>query len=690
LLRDRRAEGLTYQPALDGLRGLAVLAVLFFHAGHLRGGFLGVDLFFTVSGYLITSLLLDEHDRAGRIDLAAFWARRARRLLPALYVLIAVVVVVYAVWGQPGGAEALRDDGLAAVFYVANWHTIATGGYWDLFSAPSPFEHLWSLAIEEQFYLLWPIVAMLVVRKARRAPVALATVAAAGALVSTGLMAFFARSDLERAYLGTDTRVSSILVGAVAAVVLRQPGRRLAGSPVIPTVAWAAIVWLGITWATIEGSTTTALYRGGFLLHALAVAVVIVDVTLRPAGVLARLLSWRPVVAVGLVSYSLYLWHWPVFVWLTPERTGTSGWSLTGLRFVVAGVLAAASYLLVEHPIRLRVRDARVVAFGGVASAALLVAAIVFVGRPATDPGISAAALAPVGVASTTLVAEPVTDGPVIAPPTEPPTAPPTVAPTVPPTTAPTTPPTAPPPAVPSFVRTHPDDLPALRRATLDDPLRVVLVGDSYMFDAAPGIVAALEATGTVHVVDRSTLGFAITRDGWDGQLRAVIDEERPELVVAMWARFDVAWMAENDAAGYVIRLDEATRLLLGSGGHVLVVGLAPSVEGFIDPQPVSREINDLFARLPDTFPGQVTYLDPDPIVAPSGEATRSIPVAGGELRVRKPDLSHFCPDGAARFGQAVVDVLAVSAAVPPPTAPWYAGAWRQDPRYDDPPGACR
>jgi hypothetical protein len=344
-------------------------------------------------------------------------------------------------------------------------------------------------------------------------------------------------------------------------------------------------------------------------------------------------------VIVGLASYSLYLWHWPVFVWLTPARAGLSGWALTALRFGVAGALAAASYLLIEQPVRRRVYRVRAVAVGGIASAGALVAALLFVGQPRPGPGVTVAALAPTGTAAATSL--PVTSAPShTARATSPSIAPPT------------TPSTTLAQAVSTLVRTHPSVPPALRRPTAENPLRVVLVGDSYMFDAAPGIEAALESTGMARVEDHSTLGFAITRDGSDGQLRAVI-EERPDLVITMWARFDIVWMAENDAAAYAGRLDAATRLLVGSGAHVVVVvGLAPSVEGLLDPHPVPREINGLFARLPDAFPGQVTYLDPDPVVAPSGEATRSIAVPGGELRVRKPDLSHFCPDGAARFGQ--------------------------------------
>jgi len=185
-----------YQPALDGLRGVAVAGVIAFHLGHLSGGFLGVDLFFTLSGYLITRLLLVERAAKGGVDLKRFWTRRARRLLPALYALL-VATAVYAAWfARPDELEGIRGGGLSALVYVANWWAIVTGdGYWDLFTTPSPLEHLWSLSIEEQFYVVWPVAVVLLLGaalKVRR----LLVVSVVAAVASTALMALMSSGNL--------------------------------------------------------------------------------------------------------------------------------------------------------------------------------------------------------------------------------------------------------------------------------------------------------------------------------------------------------------------------------------------------------------------------------------------------------------------------------------------------------------
>ena len=285
---------LPHVPALDGLRGVAVVGVLAFHLGHLRGGYLGVDLFFVLSGFLITSLLLVEREGTGRIDLGAFWARRARRLLPALFLLLAAVAAYAATNPVDVVMSGLRADALATLAYIANWHAIvADKGYWDLFASPSLLEHTWSLAIEEQLYVVWPLVVFGALRFGRRAVLGTALVlAAASALAMVVLHG--AGDDTSRVYFGTDTRAAAVLVGAALAA---WRGSRFRGAPAVGAVAAAL---LGVAWCTVPG-TAGWLYEGGFLVCSIAGAVVLAG-ALQP-GPLATVLSARPLRHLGVISY---------------------------------------------------------------------------------------------------------------------------------------------------------------------------------------------------------------------------------------------------------------------------------------------------------------------------------------------------------------------------------------------------
>ena len=337
---------LRYQPALDGLRAVAVAGVLLYHAdvAWLPGGFLGVDVFFGLSGFLITTLLLEERASTGRIDLRSFWARRARRLLPAL-LLVLVAVAGYAAWvAAPEELRRIRGDGLAALLYVANWRMIAGGeSYFEAFAAPSPLRHLWSLGIEEQWYLAWPIVLAGLLRW-RRGPT-LAPVLLAAAAASAVLMAvLFEAADPSRAYYGTDTRAQTLLVGSALAFV------PLAGRRLVPPAGVVGLAVVGVLFA-VTGDTDAWLYRGGFLLSATATAAV-VAAAVAPSGPVRRLLAVPPLPAVGRISYGLYMWHWPVYVWLTPGRTDLDGGALLALRLAVTAAASIASYLLLEQPVR--------------------------------------------------------------------------------------------------------------------------------------------------------------------------------------------------------------------------------------------------------------------------------------------------------------------------------------------------
>jgi peptidoglycan/LPS O-acetylase OafA/YrhL len=347
---------MAHVPALDGLRGVAVAGVLAFHAGHLRGGYLGVDLFFVLSGFLITSLLLAEWDSAGRIDLLAFWGRRFRRLLPALLVVLAAVTLYGALALPVTQLGELRRSGLGTLAYVANWVAIRSGSdYWSAFQAPSLLEHAWSLAIEEQFYVVWPVLAALGLRatRGRRGPLLAATGALALASVAALWLHHAPGGDTARAYYGTDTRAAAILYGAVVALVLAGRTRRSSDrfERVLSALAWPATAVLAAMWATMSGGAD-ALYRWGLPLVGISAALVIAAISGPRAGTLGWGLSAAPLRWLGTISYGLYLWHWPVFVVLDADRLGFGGLRLTAVRLAVSLGLAVVSLRVVEQPVR--------------------------------------------------------------------------------------------------------------------------------------------------------------------------------------------------------------------------------------------------------------------------------------------------------------------------------------------------
>jgi peptidoglycan/LPS O-acetylase OafA/YrhL len=378
---------LTHQPALDGLRGLAVAGVLLFHGGHLSGGFLGVDAFFVLSGFLITSLLLAEARGRGGVALGAFWARRARRLLPALACVMVAVALYAAFLAKPAELTTIRGDALATIAYIANWRAIASShDYWALFRSPSPLDHTWSLSIEEQFYVVWPLVIALLVVVSR------ARLSARRVLIVSGVLAIvsFAWSQIvfdpgnpSRVYYGTDTRVASILIGAALAAWLAERGEvRSRGVRIaLEVVAIAGFAVLLLAWARLSGSSTL-LYRGGLFGCAVATAIVIAAAVHPKRGPLNRVLSFGPLCALGLISYGVYLWHWPIYIVLDQSRVHLGGWPLLAVQIVVTLAVAVVSFRLVERPIRRgtgvwAAPRVRTVIFASVTALAVVVAAIV-------------------------------------------------------------------------------------------------------------------------------------------------------------------------------------------------------------------------------------------------------------------------------------------------------------------------
>ena len=355
-----------YRPALDGVRAVAVSAVVAYHLNtRLRGGFLGVDVFFVLSGYLITSMLLREHSRTGRINALRFWGRRARRLLPAVLVLVAVVALWTAHHNAIVTFPSRRADMLSTIFYVANWHFIAVQqSYFALFTAGvSPLEHMWSLAIEEQFYLLWPLAlaALMVILRRKRRP--LLGLVLAVSVASAALMALlYQPADPTRAYVGTDTRAFELLIGAALAIVIvsRPALATRAAASRAARWMWPGLIALVLI-AFVELNDQSSLYfRGGALAFSVVVAVGLGLLEVRPQSLPARALSVGPMRWLGTVSYSLYLWHWPIIVW-TSERALT--WP-HAVRDAVQAALAlgVGGGVLLRHRAADQVRPAQVAA----------------------------------------------------------------------------------------------------------------------------------------------------------------------------------------------------------------------------------------------------------------------------------------------------------------------------------------
>jgi len=361
-------------PALDGVRAIGIALVLLFHGGvsWAGGGFFGVDVFFVLSGFLITGLLVSEFRQNSGIGLLRFWGHRVRRLVPALLALLLGVALYGIFFASSDTLGQLRGDAAATLLYVNNWHQVSGGqGYFAALNTPRPLVHTWSLSIEEQFYLVWPLVVLGLLRWTRSLRVLLA-VTVTGAVASAVAMSvlYDGGAGESRVYYGTDTRAQALLVGAALAIVLAHPlPRRRRTGPVTTTSlvrtfslsmpARAVLIALGgaglgvVVWmSAVTTSATSWIYHGGFALVALATAAVIASVALATASPWARALSLRPVRYLGTISYGLYLWHWPVFVVLDHDRTGLLGWPLFLARVTTSVAIAAISFHFLEMPIR--------------------------------------------------------------------------------------------------------------------------------------------------------------------------------------------------------------------------------------------------------------------------------------------------------------------------------------------------
>jgi peptidoglycan/LPS O-acetylase OafA/YrhL/lysophospholipase L1-like esterase len=650
---------LAYQPALDGLRAVAVMMVLLFHGGvsWMHGGYFGVSMFFTLSGFLITSLLVREYDATSRVSPGAFYIRRAKRLLPASTVCLAAVSIMATRDAWPG-ADHLRRDALGAVSQVANWVQLGSGGsYTDLQSKSagllSPLDHYWSLAIEEQFYWIWPLAFWGVARLGRhrgwsltRIMMSMTVVVAAAA----PLIAVIWGPDA--AYWATPARAAEILIGALLAVALRE--EKIAAQRWMAPVFLTAVVVIAIVLPATGGPA----YHGAFPLLAVASGGLLLG--LQRSGRVTSALSWRPLVGLGAISYGVYLFHFPVYVLMSTDRVGRSGWQLLCGRVVVTLTIALASYWVIERPIRLATFTGARTAINAAFAVGLATTAVLFV--PTHDAIYWKASASVVAAAEITTSETVVPLAPVTSTST-----------TVTVNTSPATTAAPPPPAVSATegLRTVP---------TLNRPVRIIVLGDSTAAATGSGLEewAALNPTvAKVTVMAAPGCGFiragtpipelspggrAYCNGVLDHDLPQALHELAPDVVMMMTTIPDIAPRVFDPSVGPLTPVDPdfvtlaridylaVTNLILANSSAHIVWIKPPNINPYwkdIDSEardPVVHSVMEgVMGELVTAYPERVALLDMRTWLAQQGlDQDPSI----------RPDGVHFGPDGALQVAE--------------------------------------
>jgi peptidoglycan/LPS O-acetylase OafA/YrhL len=610
------------------LRAVAVSGVLVYHfsPGALPSGFLGVDVFMAVSGFIVTNLLLRERARLGRIRVGAFWGRRFRRLVPALVLMVVVVTALLRYLAPTSVASSARGQGLAAMLYVTNWKLISAGvSYGGAIGARSPFVHLWSLAVEEQFYLVWPLVliALLAISRKRAWPVVTAT--ALGAVASAAWMAYLydPGQDPLRLYYGTDTRAQAFLIGALAALVAPHVGARSrAWLRVLGPISFVGLLFVMTT------DAPGFLYRGGFALVALGAALCALATT--HAGPLVAALDRPALRELGRVSYGVYLWHWPAVTLLTPDRVGANGLSLLALRLAFTGAGTAISWLIIERPLTIA-RPRRIALTGGVGVSVATVALVALPAGHAFAYSNMRTDRVPTPIVFTS----------------------------------------SQPRAVHPARRAHPKPRARPVRVeglTLPAQGTAMIVGDSGMYSATPAFAAGLDAAGW-RVVETAYPGIGLSRltDQLQQEWSSSAREYHVDLTIVMLGSWDLAWEQEHGGNAYRDLIDRSVASFRSGGGKVLWLSALPG--GDSDAGALDRYYADLEHR----YPGVVDYFDVrSALAAPDGSWPR---VLDGRV-LRQLDGWHLCQDGADAVATATLDHVGLGG------ASWHSGDWRDDGRY--------
>ena len=661
---------LAHRPALDGLRGLAVISVLLYHTGVLRGGWIGVDTFFVLSGYLITSLLVAEHDRSGRVDLRAFWTRRARRLLPGLFALLAGVALFAALLASAEARTVIRQDVWAALTYSSNWVAIFRGtGYWQEFAQPSPLAHVWSLAIEEQFYLLWPLVAVFALRRGGSRRVAIVAGVGAGLLAAWALALYVTGASVDRLYLGADTRAPALLLGAVLGALRVGNGHprleataRVAGPLGVAALVWAAFMLDGRDPAT---------YRGFLLAVSAAGALAVFGACQPGSGRFGRWLGWRPLCIVGLLSYGIYLAHWPILL-VVQAQTDLGPWATTAVVAPLTFAVAGASYVLLEQPMRHRgLRAWRSPLLVPVVAVACAVAA--FAGTAGVRPAFDAVDERQL-LRSLPVVSDGIDSSTAPSVGTLPATVPPTVGTTAPvPTTLPAPAPVATVPAAPLVV---PAPRPVGRAA------RVLVVGDSVAYS----LTSALTNVGRANAVDvavRASPGCSLDeqavferKSGTEKPpavctkiLRRLPDDVQrfqPDLVLMVYGGYMTDWVLDGAPTqpcdpAYDQRfgelVDQTIDVLSSAGGRVVIALPAYNrVYGQLDDLDTMTDcLSQIYTSAVARHPDRASLMRLDLFACPTQTTCESVEVDGHQLRY---DGLHYRSHAATTASQWILDQI--------------------------------
>ncbi|HHU6751351.1 TPA: acyltransferase family protein [Staphylococcus pseudintermedius] len=355
--RDRKPISPRYMPGLDGIRAVAVIAIIIYHLNPqwLPGGFLGVDTFFVISGYLITSLLLTEYHNTGKIELTSFWLRRVKRLIPAVFFLVMGVLVLTLIF-MPAEIQKVRADSIAAIFYVSNWWYIMQNvDYFEQF-AVQPLKHLWSLAIEEQFYLVFPIVLLSLLSFIRRLkPMRIIFLILLVISMITMMVLYVPNENVARVYFGTDTRLQTLLMGVLLALVWPPFQLKAKVNRQMRTIIdTAGVVGLAILFICFKfvSETNSFLYYGGFFLIS-AVTLLVIASSVHPSGYFAKFLGNKVFTFIGSRSYSLYLWHYPMIVFIHHQFVqGQMPPLVYVVEILLMVLMAEFSYKFIEQPFR--------------------------------------------------------------------------------------------------------------------------------------------------------------------------------------------------------------------------------------------------------------------------------------------------------------------------------------------------